>query len=196
MTSDAPISELELVVLAFASVPRGQDELFAQVQASWTSPLPTPSTPSCFAALMGVREAGLLECPEPTVFATTARGRRLLQRALCGALGAPRSAHRPGSLTFPQALSMADLLPPQTLVTVLRTRLDSLDDEQTALATALRAAHARSREGLHIAALNLREGLLNAERAFLFTFLGDVEDGFASFGGRSLTPSPVPLPVR
>ena len=99
------------------------------------------------------------------------------------------------SLTFPQAMALAELLPVPTLVTVLRTRLDALDREQRALAAALRAAHSRGDTELRIAALNLREGLLNAERAFLFTFVGDVEEGFLSLD-EPFAPSTLALPIR
>jgi hypothetical protein len=196
MTSDPPTSELELVVLACAAAPLRQADVIDRVLASWISPAPVPTSASCFAALMSVREAGLLDSGSPGLFSTTARGHRLLQRALCGALGAPRSPSHPASLTFPQAMAMAALLPVPTLVTVLRTRLDALDREQLALAAALRTSHERGDGELHIAALNFREGLLNGERAFLFTFVGDVDDGFMSLGCKPFTPSPLVQPVR
>ena len=195
MTSDAPTSELELVVLGCALQPLAQDELCRRVRASWTSPTPVPSTAASLAAVMVVREAGLLASPEPDLLATTGRGLRLLQRALCGALGAPRAPSHPGTLTFPQAMAMASLLPVPTLLTVLRTRLDALDREQQALAAALRTSHRGADGELHIAALNFREGLLNAERAFLFTFVGDVEDGFMPLSQQTILPSSLVLPV-
>jgi hypothetical protein len=187
MTSDSTISELELVVLACATAPVTQQELHDRVLTVWVSPAPLPSSTAWFAALMAVREVGYVDTLGPGTFLTTPRGHRLLQRALCGALGAPR----PGALTFPQAMALADLLPARTLVTVLRTRLDALDREQHALARALAAAHDRGDDTLRIAALNLREGLLNAERAFLFTFVGDVLQGFLSLE-EPTGPTPTP----
>lgn len=180
MPSDTPITELEIVVLACARTPVRLEELFDRVVACWASPAPAPTSTAWYAALMAVREEGLIDPTDPEVFRTTPRGHRLLQRALCGALGAPRASQPPGSLSFAQAMALADLLPVRTLVTVLHTRLDELDRQQRALATALRAAHARQEGELRVASLNLREGVLNAERAFLFTFLRDVEQGFVS----------------
>lgn len=179
MTSDSTISELELVVLASATSPVTQQELHDRVLSAWVSPSALPTSAARFAALMAVREAGYLDTLGSGTFLTTPRGHRLLQRALCGALGAPRPV-RAGALTFPQAMALAGLLPAQTLLTVLRTRLEALDREQQALACELGAAHHRGDDELRIASLNLREGLLNAERAFLFTFVGDVLQGFLS----------------
>lgn len=195
MTPDTPVTELELVVLFGATAPLYQDQVLDRVKKSWTSQAPAPTSTTCFAAIMSLRESGLLESQGPA-FVTTTRGHRLLQRAVCGALGAPRASGPSGSLTFPQAMSMATLLPVPTLVTVLRTRLDALDREQLALAEALQTSHSRGDGELRIAGLNFREGLLNAERAFLFTFVGDIEDGFTALGATSLAPSPQALPVR
>ncbi len=41
-----------------------------------------------------------------------------------------------------------------------------------------------------------RGGLLDAERAFLFTFVGDVEDGFMALNKPTYVPASLVAPIR
>lgn len=113
--------------------------------------------------------------PERTVYGITPDGRAELQDWLRDLVGTPRHEFP----AFGSALSLVSALHPDVVVELLRQRLVLLEEQRAAAATLAEAAEPHP---LFLVEEAYRQGLLEAEIAFVHRFIGQITDPETGWG--------------
>lgn len=113
--------------------------------------------------------------PERTVYGITSDGRAELQDWLRDLVGTPRHEYP----AFGSALSLVSALHPDVVVELLRQRLVLLQEQRSAAAA---LAEAATPHPLFLVEEVYRQGLLDAEIAFVHRFIEQITDPVSGWG--------------
>ncbi|NYH93271.1 helix-turn-helix transcriptional regulator [Actinopolymorpha rutila] len=123
-----------------------------------------------FIRAAGTGQSGKL--PKHTMYELTDLGRAEMRDWLQELISEPRHEYP----AFAAALSLVAVLPPDTVVSLLRDRVGSLAAETAAIRDQLDAAVAKGVSALFLVEDDYRIALLEAESAFIKTFIVRIED--------------------
>jgi DNA-binding PadR family transcriptional regulator len=112
--------------------------------------------------------------PERTVYELTPAGREELQVWMADLLGRPSKEYP----QFEAALCLLPVLPPDEVLTLLRRRLELIEDDTAILWRQIEQANAANFPPLFLVESEYRLALIKAERQFVADLIGRIETGW------------------